>query len=119
MAEGEGEIHSNDGSEVHRIEEVTFGFPIVDHDTNVQMKNTNLSVLPHFHGLVSEDLDSFLFKFSYDYTFDAQKLNLFPATLKDATLHWLMGLVGIPLEHGKKCATLFLRNIKTTIRLGN
>jgi hypothetical protein len=83
MVEGEGEIHTNDGGEVHGTEEVTFGFPIVDPNTNVQMKNIHPSVLPHFHGLVSEDPDSFLFKFdilcrSYDYTSDAQKLRLFP-----------------------------------------
>jgi len=35
MAEGEGEIHTNDGGEVHGTEEVTFGFPIVDPNKNV------------------------------------------------------------------------------------
>ena len=47
--------------------------------------------LPHFYGKVSDDLNSFLFEFdilcrSYDYNNDAQKLKLFPATLKDSTL---------------------------------
>ena len=43
------------------------------------MKNIPLSALPNFHGLSSEDLDEFLFKFdilcrSYDYVTNAQKL---------------------------------------------
>jgi len=44
-----------------------------------------------------EDPDTFLFEFhvlcrSYDYTVDAQKLKLFPTTLKGAALRWFMGL---------------------------
>jgi hypothetical protein len=71
---------------------VNLRFPIVDPDTNVLMKNIHPLVLPHFHGLVNEDPNSFLFKFdilwcNYDYTSDAQTLRLFPATLKEATLH--------------------------------
>lgn len=31
---------------------------------------------------------------SYDYSSNAYKLKLFPATLKDATLFWFMGLGG-------------------------
>jgi hypothetical protein len=31
---------------------------------------------------------------SYDYTTNAQKLNLFPTTLNNATLQWFMGLGG-------------------------
>lgn len=31
---------------------------------------------------------------TYHYIYDEQKLNLFPYTLKDATLHWFMGLPG-------------------------
>lgn len=47
--------------------------------------------------MVVEDPDTFLFEFdvlcrSYDYTLDAQKLKLFPATLKGASLRWFMGL---------------------------
>jgi len=72
-------------------------FPIVDPNTVAQMKNIPPSTLPHFHGKVHEDLDSFLFKFdtlcrSYDYSTNDQKLRLFPATLKDSALHWFMGL---------------------------
>ena len=63
------------------------------------MKNISPSALPHFHGVTTEDLDTFLFEFvvlcrTYDYTEDEQKLKLFPSTLKDAALRWFMGLPG-------------------------
>ena len=63
------------------------------------MNNIPPSPLPHFHGKFHEDPDSFLFEFdilcrSYDYSTDAQKLRLFPFTLKDSTLRWFMGLGG-------------------------
>ena len=63
------------------------------------MKNISPLDLTHFHGLTTEDPDTFLFEFvvifrTYDYVEDEQKLNLFPSTLNDATLHWFMGLPG-------------------------
>ena len=63
------------------------------------MKNISPLVLPRFHGRAAEDPDEFLFEFdilyhSYDYITDAQKLKLFPATLKDNALHWFMSLGG-------------------------
>jgi len=63
------------------------------------MKNISPSTLLHFNGLTFEDSDTFLFEFvvisrTYDYTNDEQKLKLFPSTLKDAALHWFMGLPG-------------------------
>ena len=62
------------------------------------MKNISPSILPNFHGLKSEDPETFLFEFevlcrSYYYLQDSQKLNLFPSTLKGAALKWFMGLV--------------------------
>lgn len=71
----------------------------MDPDIQVQMKNIPPPSLPRFYGKVHEDPDSFLFEFdilcrSYDYSSDAQKLKLFPTTLKDALLHWFMGLGG-------------------------
>lgn len=89
-AEGTGENQVNG-------EQSTFGFPIVDPYTQVQMKNISPSTVPNFSGKVNEDLDSFLFDFdilcrSQDYSSDAQKLNVFLATLKDAKLRWFMGL---------------------------
>jgi hypothetical protein len=61
------------------------------------MKNIPPSVLPNFFGLTTEDPDSFMFEFdivcrTYGYTSDAQKLRLFPATLKGYALKWFMGL---------------------------
>ena len=63
------------------------------------MKNISPSVLPRFHGKAAEDLDEFLFEFdilygSYDYVIDAQKLKIFPATLRDNELCWFMSLGG-------------------------
>jgi len=68
-AEGSGEKQVNE-------EQSTFRFPIMDPDTQVQMKNISPSALPHFYGKVHEDPNSFLFDFdilcrSYDYSFDA------------------------------------------------
>ena len=61
------------------------------------MKNIPLLSLPSFQGMIEEDLETFLFEFdvlcrSYDYTKYAQKLKLFPTTLKGAALRWFMGL---------------------------
>jgi len=79
------------------ITKSTFGFPILDVTQDVNMKNISPSSLPNFHGKSTEDLDTFLFEFgilcrSYNYVTDAQKLKLFPATLKDSALRWFMGL---------------------------
>jgi hypothetical protein len=75
----------------------TFGFPILDISRNINMKNIPLSSLPNFRGMSTEDPYLFLFKFdilcrSYNYSDDAQKLNLFPATMKDSSLRWFMSL---------------------------
>jgi len=61
------------------------------------MKNISPSILPNFHGLRSEDPETFLFEFkvlckSYDYLLGTQKLKLFLETIKDASLKWFMGL---------------------------
>jgi hypothetical protein len=78
----------------------TLGFPIGDLPRGVApMKNIPLSTLPNFHGLSSEDHDEFLFEFdilcrSYDYISNAQKLKLFPATLKGNARRWFMSLGG-------------------------
>lgn len=98
MADHEDHVERIDENQVSG-EQSTFLFPIVDPDTMVQMKDIPPSTLPHFHGKVHEDPDSFLFEFdimcrSYDYSTDAQKLILFPVTLKDSSLRWFMGLGG-------------------------
>jgi len=38
-------------------------FPIWETNVDTKMKNISPSTLPHFHGLTTEDPDSFLFKF--------------------------------------------------------
>ena len=69
----------------------SFGFPIVNEDSRATMKNISPSVLPNFHGLRTEDPETFLFEFevvcrTYDYLDDTQKLKLFPSTLKGQAL---------------------------------
>ena len=81
--------HRNDIGDEERIEG---SFPIWETNGDTKMKNISPSALPHFHGLTTEDLDTFMFEFvvlcwTYDYAEDEQKLKLFPSTLKDATLH--------------------------------
>ena len=77
------------------------------------MKNIPPSSLPHFHGKVQEDPDSFLIEFdilcrSYDYSTDAQKLRLFPATLKDLALCWFMGLRGNSITSWEQIKRVFM-----------
>lgn len=79
------------------LENPTFEFPISNQHDNANLKNILASSLPKFYGLVTKDPDTFLFEFdilyrSYDYTIDAHKLKLFPATLKKAALRWFMSL---------------------------
>jgi hypothetical protein len=74
----------------------TFGFPILDISRNINMKNIPLSSLPTFRGMSTEDPD-LLFEFdilcrSYNYSNNAQKLKLFPTTMKDSALRWFMSL---------------------------
>ena len=72
-------------------ERVEGAFPIRETNGDTKMKNISPSALPHFHGLTTEDPDTFLFEFvvicrTYDYTNDEKKLKVFPSTFKDATL---------------------------------
>ena len=74
------------------------GFPIVDEETSATMKNILPSFLPKLYGLKTEYHETFLFEFeflcrTYDYLQDAQKLKLFPSTLKGATLKSFMSLI--------------------------
>jgi hypothetical protein len=86
-----------EGNENATTETETFRFPILDISINISMKNIPLSSLPTFKGMSIEDQDLFLFEFdilcrSYNYSENAQKLNLFPATLKNSALIWFMSL---------------------------
>lgn len=117
VEEGEGEVHNVNGEENRigggrsrgeardrnggggrgRGNQDPFGFPILDEDTTLKMKNISPSILTNFHGKRNEYPEAFLFEFevlckSYDYLRDDKELKLFPATLKDSTLKWFMSL---------------------------
>jgi len=79
------------------ITTTTFEFPIRNIRIEAPMNNIPISSLPSFQGMIMEDPDTFLFEFdvlciSYDYTADAQTLNLFPTTSKGAALRLFIGL---------------------------
>lgn len=101
--------------------EQTFGFPISDLAQDTNMKNINPSILLTFHRMSTEDPDAFLFKFdilcrSYNYINDAQKLKLFPATLKDATLRWFMGLGEYSIRSWEQMKNCFLKKYQDYYR---
>jgi len=75
-----GDMAKEEGNAVNETK--TFGFSILDIAGDIAMNNIPLSSLPHFHGMSTEDPDSFLFEFdilcrSYNYTDNAQKLKSF------------------------------------------
>ena len=85
------------------------------------MKNIPPSALPHFHSMTSEYPDSFLFEFdilcrSYNYVRDAQKLKLFPTTLKDSTLRWFMGLGEHTIRTWEEMRIAFLKKYQEYCR---
>ena len=89
--EAMGENYHHDNHSLPEGTMATLQFPIQQPAGVAPMKNISPSVLPHFHGRAVEDPDEFLFEFdilcrSYDYVTDAQKLKLFPTTLKDNAL---------------------------------
>jgi hypothetical protein len=91
----------------------TIEFPIGDLGVGAPTKPIPLAALPNFHGLVSEDPDTFLFKFDivcqgYDYKMEAQKLKFFPSTLKGTALRWFMGLGGSSISTWDDMRTTFL-----------
>jgi len=55
-----GEGRGNIGGNTDR--DNSFGFPIVDEDSRVTMRNISPSVLPNFHGIRNEDPETFLFE---------------------------------------------------------
>ena len=91
-----------------------FRFPILDSTRDVKMKNIPPSSLPHFHGMSTEDPNSFLFEFdischSYNYVNDAHKLKLFPTTLKNSALQWFMDLGEHTIRSWDEMKTTFFR----------
>jgi hypothetical protein len=112
--EDHNHVRHDGGEEVGNQAKTTFGFPILDTTQNVNMKNIPLSSLPTFYGKRSEDLDTFLFDFgilcrSYNYLQDAQKLKLFPTTLKDSALRWFMGLGESSIRSWEDMKAIFLK----------
>ena len=110
-----GENHHNDDEPQPEGIVFTLQFPIWQPVGQAPMKNISSSVLPHFHGKATEDLNKFLFYFdilccSYDYTSSEQKLKFFPATLKDNGLHWLMILGGETSTKWDQMKQVFLEN---------
>ena len=90
MAKNVEEMDGDDDNE-----EDPLRFPIQDTDGSVHLMNIPPYFLPKFHGLRSEDQETFFFEFeivcrSYVYLLKTQKLRLFLATLKDKTLKWFM-----------------------------
>jgi len=68
-------------------EEDPIGFPIQDTNVSVHMKSIPPSFLTNFHGLRSEDLQTFLFEFeivcrSYGYLLNTQKLRFFSGDIE-------------------------------------
>ena len=98
-------------------EEDLIGFPIQDMDISVPMKNIPPSFLPNFHGMRTEDPETFLFEFeilcrSYGYLSHTQKLILFPATLKDRALKWFMSLGTNSIRSWNDMKNIFLEKYK-------
>ena len=107
------EVTNEEGEGENRTE-ATFGFPILDTMQDVTMKNIPPSSLPTFYGKSNEDPDTFMFEFdilctSYSYLQYSHKLKLFPATLKDSTLRWFMGLGESSIRTWDDMKTSFLR----------
>ena len=95
----------------------TFPFPLPSLVTNANLKNIPPIALPKLYGLAMEDPDTFLFEFdilyhTFDYNTNAHKLKLFPATLKESTLWWFMGLGANVVGTSDEMQTLFLDKYK-------
>jgi hypothetical protein len=100
----------------------TLEYPIVDLVVNAPMKEIPLQNLPTFHGLISEDPSAFLFKFDvlcrgYDYTYEPQKLKLFPLTLKGVASRWFMGLGGGTINSWDQMKHAFLTKYQYYCRI--
>ena len=94
-----------------------FRFPIPTQQGTQNLKNIPSVVLPKFYGLITEDLETFLFEFdvlfqSYNYTMDAHKLKLFPSTLKEVALRWFMSLGANIVQDRQTTRNLFLAKYK-------
>lgn len=108
--------------EIEEVDEVvevedSYGFPIFDEDATTTMKNISPSILPNFHGLRTEDPETFVFELEvlcrfYEYLLDTQKLKLFPSNLKYGSLKWFMGLGTHSIRTWDKMKRVFLEKYK-------
>jgi len=92
-------------------------FPIQDTDGSVHMKNIPPYFLPKFHGLRSEDLETFLFEFeilcrSYGYLLNTQKLRLILTKLKERPIKWFMSLGTNSIRSWNDMQKIFLEKYK-------
>ena len=99
----------------------TFPFPIPPQQGNQNLKNIPITALPKFYGLIIEDPKTFLFEFdilyrSYYYTTNAHKLKLFPSTLKEVALRWVMGLGANVVAKWIEMSNIFLQKYKEYCR---
>lgn len=104
IREGYWHIFNQMELQVSGTQTSTIEYPIFYPQANAPMKVIPLQNLPNFHGMTFEDPSAFMFEFDilcrgHDYTTDPQKLNLFPSTMKGATLRWFMGLGEVLLTH--------------------
>ena len=65
----------------------------------------------------NEDLQTFLFELevlcrTYDYLLDLQKLKLYPETLKDGVIKWLMGLGTHTIKTWEEIKNVFFENYR-------
>jgi hypothetical protein len=75
---------------------LTFEFPIRDIEEEAPMKTIPLSSLPNFHGISSEDPDTFIFKFdvlcrSYDYVSECSKTKIISYYTQECSLAMVHG----------------------------
>ena len=108
-----GENHHHEDHSLPEGMVATLQFPIQQPEGTAPMKNISPSMFPRFHGKAAEDTDEFFFKLdilyrSYDYVIDAQKLKLFPATLKDNALRQFMSLGGGTIANWDRMKQVFL-----------
>ena len=98
-------------------EEDLIGFPIQDMDISVPMNNIPPYFLPNFHGMRTENSETFLFEFeilfrSYGYLSHTKIMRLFPSTFKDRALKWFMSLGTNSIRSWNDMQKIFLEKDK-------
>ena len=101
-----------------KMKNILFDIPFKNIDVSVHMKNIPLYIRPNFHGLRSEDLETFLFEFeffyrSYGYLLNTQKLRLFQKKFKDRSLKWFMSLGTNSIRSWNDMKKIFLKKYQS------